>query len=186
MKKKIYLKDIKDNEELLKEIFNNNEKLKEVCYQETYELSMEQQLEFGELCLGKDFHNYISMYDNYNSFYLRVKDSALFIENIDKDYLSTEEEELYNRAVELLEKRNNEEDTDKYYEFDNDLDAVAVELLELIEKDLHGYEDIDEEQVVENFIFQLQYNYVNEDLYYYDDDENYNLYEDISYTKDWN
>lgn len=187
MKKKIYLKDIKENEELLKEIFNNNEKLKEDCYKDTYELSMEQQLEFGELCLGKDYHNYIDIRDNYSSFYLVLRNGTKLIENIDKDYLNTEEEELYNKAIKILEKMNNETMySDKYYEYEDKLDNITKELLELIEKDLHGYENIDDEQVIENFIFQLQNNYVYEDLYYYEDDKNYNLYEDISYTKDWN
>lgn len=184
--KKVYLKDIKDNEELLKKIFNNNEKLKEDCYKDTYELSMDNQLEFGQLCMGKDYYNYIDIKDNYSSFFLVLKNSAKFIENINKDYLSVEELELYNKAQELLNKRNNEEDTDKYYEFDNDLDYVAEELLKMIEKDLHTYENIDDEQVQENFIFNLQNNMVYEDLYYYEEDDTYNLYEDISYIRNWN
>lgn len=190
MKKKIYLKDIKDNEELLKEVFNNNEKLKEVCYQETYELSMEQQLEFGQLCLGDNYTDYISIMDNYSSFYLVLKNSEKLIKNIDKNYLTPTEEKIYNKAVKTLEKRNNadmyNDRYDRFKKYDTELSKLAEELLKLIEKDLHEYEDIDEEQVVENFIFQLQSNYVNEDLYYYEDDKNYNLYEDISYTKNWN
>jgi len=186
MEKKVYLKDIKDNKELLKQVFNNNEKLKEECYKDAYETNMDLQLEFSQLCMGKNNYEYIDIRDNYSSFYLVLKNSEKFIENIDKNYLSTEEEQLYNKAKELLEKRNNEEDTDKYYEFDNELDYVAEQLLKMLEKDLHTYEKIDEEQAQENFMFNLQNNMVYEDLYYYEEDDTYNLYEDISYTKNWN
>lgn len=185
--KKIYLKDIKDNRELLKTIFENNNKLQEKAGEIAYENNMEQQVEFGELCLGKNWNKYIDMYDNYSSFYLRVKNAEKMIENIDKNYLTTEEEELYNKAVKILEIRNNEEyGTDFYWEQDMELDEVSANLLELIEKDLHDYENIEEEDVFETFIFDLQENYMYEDLYYYENDNTYNLYEDVSYTKNWN
>lgn len=190
MEKRVYLKDIKDNEELLKEIFNSNEELKTECYKDTYETNMEQQLEFGQLCLGDNYNDYISIMDNYSSFYLVLKDSVRFIENIDKDYLTPVEEKIYNKAVKTLEKRNNvdmyNDRYDRFKKYDTELNKLAEELLDLIEEDLHAYEDIDEETAVENFIFNLQYNYMYEDLYYYEDDKNYNLYEDISYTKNWN
>lgn len=189
MEKKVYLKDIKDNEELLKEVFNSNEELENECYKYAYEINMEQQLEFGQLCLGDNYNDYISIMDNYSSFYLVLKDSVRFIENIDKDYLTIEEEKLYNKALKALERRNNadmyNDRYDRFKKYDTELSKLAEELLDLIEEDLHAYENIDEETALENFIFNLQNNDMYEDLYYYEG-EGYNLYEDISYTKNWN
>ena len=187
--KKIYLREIADykNRELFKKILENNSYLSDVLYSTTLENFMEQQLEHGNLCLGNNFHEYINMYDSYSSFFLRVKDSEKMIKNIDKDYLSSEEIELYNKAWDLLEIRNNEEyGTDYYFELEEEIDKVASELLDLIEKDLHAYENPTDEDVLEEFMFQLIENETYSDLYYYENDNTYNLYEDVRYTKNWN
>ena len=189
---KVFLKDIKENKELLKKVFDSNERLKQQLYEDSYDLSMEQQLEFGELCLGKDHSKYIDLHEHYSSFFLTLKDSEKFILNIDKDYLSVEENKLYEKALKKLEKRDSKEyGSEQYYKLDAELDDISEELLKLIEKDLHDYENVDEEQVFEDFMFNLNNNYSYEDLYYLEDltsekETNYNLYEDINYTRDWN
>lgn len=187
--KKIFLKEIADyeNKELLKEIFEHNEELGNNLWNLTWDRNMEQQLEFGNLCLGENSHKYIDIRDHYSSFYLTLKNAEEFVNNIDKAYLTTEEDTLYNECIELLEKRNNEEyGNDYYWEFDIELDNKAEELLKLIEKDLHAYENVETEDVFEEFLFQLIENENYGELYYYENDPTYNLYEDISYTKNWN
>lgn len=184
--KKIYLRDIKDNDELLKVIFENNERLRDVCGRELYERNMEAQLDYGCLCMGNNYNNYIEIKDYYSSFYLRLRDAEQFINNIDVNYLTTEEVNIYKKAIRSLEKRNNADFySEKYNEYENDLEFYAKDLLELIEKDLHKYEDISEEDIFTyGFVEELREFDGWDNLYYYSDDVNFRLYEDI--TTSWN
>lgn len=180
LNKKVYIKDIKDSEYILEKLLFNNNELKEEVYNKCCDDNMFFQEEFGNLCLGNDWCKYIKLYDNYSSFYLRITNYSNFIENIDKDYLSNEELELYKKAIELKTKIDNlyYDDEDVYTD---EFEKKCDKLLGLIEKDLHKYEDyICDDDLLEYFTDICMINNWYDDLYYYKNKFDYILFEDIT------
>lgn len=106
---KKYLKNM--NEEELKKVFDTSEKIQNKEYEATMQMNMDYQEELGGIFFGKGWSNYIKMYDNYSSFYLRIIDSTSFFENLAEDvtdYLSQENatrfKEIYKKAKKFYTK----------------------------------------------------------------------------------
>lgn len=176
---KIYLKDLSIED--LKELCKNNDSFMEQFYQDLYDRNMDLQCEEGILMFGKDWHTYINMIDNYNSFYLRLKDWRMFIENLDGDYLCQQGIDLYNNIINdktTLDKMD--EDNELYDNLEEHLENMCKLLLEICEKQLHEYEDYP------MFDDVFDYMYDNE-LYleYYTDENKQKIYVDVSYTKEF-
>lgn len=186
LNKKVYICDIQNNDDLLIKLLDNNSKLEEKVYEYYYEDTMFQQEEFGTCCLGEKHYNWIDFHDNYNSFYLRLKNWDKFIMNIDSDYLDTKELELYNY---IMQKRdvlyNMCQYSDNYDRLEEHLENKCDELLELIENDLHDYENYNFEDIKDYFIDTCMINGWFNDLYFYKNRYDYTLYEDISYSKSY-
>ena len=182
---KKYFKEMSTEEKV--NIIMNNDKLRREMEEHYYTDLMEQQAENGELMLGKEHWRYIDVRDNYNSFYLVLKDWHKFIDNVDKDYLSQEGIDLYDEIMKMYDEWGNmvvyeDEDEDRYNQLEEEIENKCKELLKICEEQLHQYETYTDEDLKEDITFQLEENNVNEDLYIIDDDTS-KVYEDISYTK---
>ena len=153
---KTYLKDMKAGEAW--ELVHNNSDYMAELYEDMAQDRGEQQSEEAGLILGSDWHKYIDYHDNYNSFYLRVKDPAEMIRNIDKDYLTEAQAERYEKAKSLLDKYENEEDPEKLDSWYDQLEIQAKGLLADIEESLHEYENITDDDIKEEFIINLEDN----------------------------
>ena len=117
--KKIYIRDIKENEKLLKKLLENNEKLRDAIFENYYTLRMDLQAGEFDLMFGKNWASYIDVKDNYNSFYLKLKDSYEFFKNLDSNYLYDEGLKIYKDLSKKFKKIecfniNDEDDSKKY------------------------------------------------------------------------
>lgn len=138
--KKLYLSEM-DDEKLLY-LLKLNSKLEQRFAEYLIEDLMFQQEEETKLTLGDNFYKYIEVRNHYDSWFFILKDYRKFLTNIDKDYLTTEEEELYNKLIDKLDTLDQLDCYSKNYDdLDNWLEENSKKLLELIEKDLHEYED---------------------------------------------
>lgn len=165
--KKMYLKDM-DDEKLLY-LIKLNSKLEARLAEYLIENLMFQQEEETKYMLGNDFYNYIDVRDNYSSWFFILKDYRKFLTNIDKDYLSTVEEELYNKLIDKLDTLDTLDlYSENYDNLDNWLEKGSKELLDMIEKELHTYEEYPSIEDI------LQYNKEMEQLedYYIEIDDN--------------
>ena len=108
------LKDLEIKE--VKEILFKNTKMMEKIASAVIQYKMEEQEECGRLMLGNNFHKYIELRDNYNSFFLRLKDWNKFFNNLDYEYLNIEGVGMYEKIKKDIEIYENEEDEDKRYE----------------------------------------------------------------------
>lgn len=177
---KQYFKDMETNKKI--EIILNVDDLRYDICNRYYEELMEQQLEEGQLMLGKDSSKYIDIRDNYDSFYLVLKDWNKFLDNLDKDYLCDEGIKLYDEIYKLYEKYNNEEMySDRFYNLEEKLENKCKDLLKICEKQLHEYEDYSNEDLKDWLRFEIEENNLFEDLYILDNDIN-KVYEDITKT----
>lgn len=185
-RKRIYIKDIINDDELLKKLFEHNSKIQESEYQATYEDNMFWQ--------GEDIKQWnlqgVDIRNNYNSFYLIIRDYNEFIEEFDEFTGNATLQELYKKSMDLYNQKNNVDFTldgcDELYDsIEEQFEKSCNELIKVVEDMLHEYENVSDEQVLETFINNVRDNYCYEDLYYYADDDKYILYEDISYTKSY-
>ena len=183
---KYYLEDL-TNEELEK-VWKANEKLQMSVYDSVYEDNMDAQQREGETLIPT---KYVEICDNYSSFYLRLRSEDCqngykFFNNVDlKEYtwrgmLTEQEVAEIKDLMQKYEKAYNE-DTDNYdicSEYEDKLTDKAKELIKRVEDDLHCYEDISENDL-------LDYFFENTDLYndcYIKNKEDYKLYRDVAYT----
>lgn len=188
--KKIYIKDVKNSKELLKKLLENNEKLRDAVFEDYYTLQMDFQAEEFENLFGKNWASYIDIKDNYNSFYLKLKDCYEFFKNLDSDYLNGEAKKIYKELSKKFEKIecfniNNEDDSKKYDDLTEEFENQCSELLEVCENQLHEFENIDENDLFSYFLENIQEHDYFINLYYYEAKNDFVLYEDISYTKSW-
>lgn len=190
MENKRYLKEL--NEEELKEVFENISSLQEISFSYAYDVNMDWQLELGKIFFGNNWHDYLKMYDYYSSFYLKIKNTIEFFENIsigNADYLSEENSkkyiDLYKQAKKIynnLCKCNTY--SEKYLENEEKLDKICIELLELLENELHELENIDFEQAFETFKTDVFDNENYNDLYVLNNDFS-KIYEHVNYIKEY-
>lgn len=142
--KKIFLNEMET--ERRNELIKNNKKLIERLQNDLYNTNMERQGIDAEYILGKNWHNYIEYHDNYNSFFLTVKDWRKLIDNIDINYLSDESIKLYHEIIEnitIMEKEDT--DSEKYHELDEKNEEKTKIILKDVEDLLHDYEEYPEE-----------------------------------------
>lgn len=182
---KKYFKDLETNKKI--EIILNNEDLKENVWNSCYEKNMELQRENGELMFGVDSHKYIDIRDNYDSFYLVLKNWHNFIDNLDSDYLCDKGFELYNKIILLKNEYENidiAEEEEKFDELEEELEEKCKELLKICENQLHEFEKINDDTLKDYLEFELEENDLFSDLYIIDNDYS-KVYEDINYTKEF-
>lgn len=177
---KKYFRDL-DTETKVK-IVMENQKLCDTACEDYYEESMENQLENGELMLGKG-NNGIDIRPNYDSFYLVLLDWEKFLDNLDSDYLCQDGLDLYNKIVELKEEYENEDSySDRFEELNEEIEELCKELLKICEKQLHEYEHFTKEDVKEYLRFNFDENNLWENYYILEDDTS-KVYNDVSYTE---
>ena len=183
------MRTIKDltNEEL-EQVWNTNEKLRDEVYETIYEDNMNAQIEEADYLLDTKNNRGYSVEDYYNSFYLKLKDGYKFLiscnlKNIlDARLITQQEFEDANRLIDEYENitafthENYHEVEDQKLE---EIDELAKEILKRIEKHLHKYEDVTEEDAKLYFIENTD---LLEDCYI-KENEGYKLYRDIAYTK---
>lgn len=144
--KKIYLTEMK--EEKRNELIKKNSKLIEKLQNDLYEYYMFEQEEEGRYMLGDELHKYIDIKDDYNSFFLVLKDWYQFINNLDADYLAKEEAmDLYKTIKEKQEKLENICDcySDEFYDLNAEIEEDCKKLLSYCEEQLHTYEQYPDE-----------------------------------------
>lgn len=180
--KKIYLKDLTYNK--LKKLCLQNQDFINFYGRRVYEDNMECQERTGKAMFGEKQFEYIDIKDNYNSFYLVLKNWRKFIENIDKDYLSEKALILYNYIINKKEVLDNMCCySNRFDDLEYHLEKKCEELLELCEKELHEYEKYPSDEEVFDSIYN--YDWYLEEKYYTDSDRK-KIYNDISYTKIYN
>lgn len=184
---KKYFKELNDKEK--EKILEKNNKLFNELSNYIYEDNMYCQSEEIEYLFGKDWHRYIAYYDNYSSFYLSLKNWEKFIDNLDRDYLTTEGIELYDYIINKKSILDNMEwGTDNYYNLEEHLENKSQELLDICENMLHDYENYPDFEECYNYLLGTTYDDILENCYIIIDDKgstDYILYEDIAYTKSY-
>ena len=188
---KKYLKNM--NEEELKKVFDTSEKIQNKEYEATMQINMDYQEELGDIFFGKGWSNYIKMYDNYNSFYLRIIDSTSFFENLAEDvtdYLSQENatrfKEIYKKAKKFYTNINSRcvYGSDKYYENYEKFEEECKKLLEILECELHTLENVEYGQALDTFYTDVMYNNIFDEFYIIDEDYT-KVFEHVDYVKEW-
>lgn len=178
---KIYLKDLSKQE--LYDLCEKNDNFMEQFYERVYEDNMHWQEEEGKNMLGIEYYKYIDIRDNYNSFYLVLKDWHRFIDNLDSDYLCEEGKELYDY---IIKKRdvlyNMDAYSDNYDNLEEHLENKCKELLKICEEQLHEYEEYPEFTDVFDNMYDCEW-YLEDD--YYTDENKEKVYVDIAYTKEF-
>lgn len=188
---KKYLKNM--NKEELKKVFDTSGKIQNKEYEATMQMNMDYQEELGDIFFGKKWSKYINMYDNYDSFFLKLKDSISFFENLDKgvtDYLSQENatrfKEIYKRAKKFYTSMNSRcvYGSDKYYENYEKFEEECKKLLEILEDELHKLENVDYEQTFDTFCTDVMDNNIFDEFYIIDEDYT-KVFEHVDYVKEW-
>lgn len=179
--KKIYLKDLSKQE--LYDLCEKNDNFMEQYYERVCEDNMHWQEEEGKNMLGIEHYKYIDIRDNYNSFYLVLKDWTRFIDNLDSDYLCEEGKELYDY---IIKKRdvlyNMEQYSNNYDNLEEHLENKCKELLKICEGQLHEYEEYPEFTDVFDNMYDCEW-YLEEE--YYTDEKKEKIYLDVAYTKEF-
>ena len=138
--KKILINDLP--KEKRNNIIKLNKKLIEQLQSNLYEVQMDQQLDCFEYCLNKEGQNAIEYHDHYSSFYYTIKDWRKFIDGIDKDYLSDEGLENYNKIINKMKELDELDPySDEFYDLDAELEEESKKVLKDIETLWHSYED---------------------------------------------
>lgn len=165
------MKRLKDlSKEELKNLYENNEEFRDLCINEAYNNSMSAQAQEGEL-LGVsvfDFH------DHYNSFYLRTpeiygaKTPESVAGKLDADYMTPENAKLYKKLCDLDKKYSNFDyeqlQTKKAEQIYDKMTEICDELADGLTDQLRAYEDVSEEQVLEDLSLYCEegYGYMSE------------------------
>lgn len=182
---KKYFKDLDTKTKI--EIIMNNEDLKNELENKYYQRNMEMQEEEGKYMFGNESWKYIDIRDNYDSFYLVLKNWHNFLDNLDSDYLCQDGIDLYNEIMLLKNEYENIDVVEEEEKFDNleeKLESKCKELLKICEEQLHEYEKYNNEDFKDYLEFELEENNILED--YYILDNNYKkVYLDINYTKEF-
>lgn len=189
--KKYYIKDLKENE--LQKVFENNEKIQQEAFNDAYESNMQYQLELGKIFFGDNSYSYLEIKDYYSSFYLKIKDPIRLFENLslsNSDYLNEIDSktyiDLYKKAQKYYNYFNNcSYSSDNYWKNIELLENTLEKIIDILEKELHKLEDVTKEDALENFIFNVQENYLLEDAYILNK-KDFIVYEKISYIKKYN
>lgn len=187
---KKFLKDFDfDN---AKEIIKNNHALYIDLLEWAERDAMEQQEDRMRELFGADSGpDGLRWHSNYNSFYYTLEDAGAFIHGIDKSALYDEKQTgAYEKAKKLLDLYENmtsqeieDHDEKAGHNLADDIDDAAKILLDLIEEDLHAYENLAYDENFLNDVLAIWLDARAGDLYMLDDDKS-TLYEDM--TKSYN
>lgn len=137
----------------LKVLFKENQDFQHAVFETAYENNMFWQNEWYNEMLGKNNRGF-RYYDDRCSFYLRLTNAETFLNDLGnncRDYLSQETAEIYDRAKELLNKWQDmtyEEQVEDEETFD-EMEETAVKLLQEIEKSLHDFETVTNDEIEE-------------------------------------
>jgi len=147
--KKIFLKNMET--EALKKLIANNEDFLDIFREQLQNDWGEMQEEESSLMLGTKWTKWIDIKDHYNSFYLILKDWRMFIDNLDKDYLSPEGIAQYEKIITLKNNFDelNEEEQEEQEEI---IENECKKLLSICENILHEYEETPKDYDVINYI----------------------------------
>lgn len=188
---KKYLKDM--NKEELKKVFDNSAKIQEYQFNIVLENNMNLQQEYGKMFFGENWYEYIEIHDHYSTFYLKLKSAYKFFDNLGKDvadYLSVENaqtfQDIYKKAKKYYININTRCNygSNKYYENIEKLEEECNKLLEILENELHSFENIDNNEVFESFCDDVYDNNIYDGLYIENNDYTH-IYEYINYIKEW-
>lgn len=189
--KKYFIKNLKKEEK--EKIIENNEKLQNEIYDILYEDNMNYQYELGEILLNdKENKKNYKICDNYTSFYLKILNGTKFLENIHfdelKNYFNLEDikqiENIEKKYKKNLKYYNNcNYGSDNFYKYEENIENLAIELLKIIETNLHEYENICFEDVKQYFIDDINEYWQN---CYILNKKDFVLYEDIKQIKKYN
>ena len=124
-----------------------NQKLNNELYEDYMQMLGEQQEEAARATLGEDWIDWISCKNNYSSFYFILKDYKEFLVNLDPDCLDEKEKNIYNTLINRLDVLDTLNE-DQFYNLDAWLEEKSKKLLELIENDLHEYEETPSESEI--------------------------------------
>lgn len=191
MEIKKYIKDMNDEE--LKKIFNNIEHLQKEFYENLYNDNMNYQIDLSKIFFGDNYINYLDIKDYYSSFFIIIKDTVKFFENLhlyNKDYLNNEDAKKYAVLYKQAKKHYNNMNkcnyySDNYYKHFELLENTCKSILEILEKELHSLENIDFQDVLDMFINDVCENNDFYDYYILDDDFT-KLYKHFDYIKEYN
>lgn len=137
--KKIFINKLEENKR--NELIKNNSKLISQLREDLYESQMNQQYEDSKIIMNDDALKAIRYHDDYNSFFYTLNNWRKFIVNIDADYLTEDARVIYNNIIKRIEELDNEEDSEKYYKLDEELETETKKVLKDVEDYLHRYEE---------------------------------------------
>lgn len=150
------LKDLSIKE--LKDLYKENKSIQQKIFESYYEDRMHEQEEEARNIGAEVFQ----CNDHYTSFYLTTPKFSgapapeKVARHLRSEYLEADNEELYNKLNELMDKMEDaeewDEDRPEYTEMIETCNKLAVGITE----QLRAYEDIDEEELIGEFIFQAQ------------------------------
>lgn len=161
------LKDLSEKE--LKELYENNHDIQERAWGDAYDCSMEQQ-EMEAEGIGTDVFDY---HDHYSSFYLTTpirygtKCPELVAHKLkDPDYLTKDNAKLYKKLNDLIDKwdsmtydEQQEEAGEQVYD---EATKACDELAEGVTAQLRDYENVTDEHVLDDFLFNASEGYMSE------------------------
>ena len=174
---KTYFKDLTIPD--LYEIVKKNNELREIAEDLYYNNLMDLQMEETELMLGKHTPG-IDIKDHYNSFFFVLNDWEKFFDNLDYQYLNSDNLVLYGEIKQLVEKYHNEEDSDIYSELYEEIEEKCKTLVKGIEDQLHTFEHYSEEDFLEDLRYRLEDGLFSYDGYYIMDNEISPVYLDVT------
>ena len=138
--KKIFINELET--EKRNKLIKNNQKLINKLQADLYESNMDMQYINSKDIINDEALRSIEYHDNYNSFFYTLKNWRKFITNIDKDYLSSDAEKIYNHIMEKIETLDNMDSYgEQYYKLEEHLENETKEVLKDIEDYLHEYEE---------------------------------------------
>lgn len=142
--KKIFINELETDKR--NELIKKNSKLMQRLGEYLHEDQLFQQGEAFDLIMNKEAQKAIQYHDNYNSFYYTLENWRKFIINIDKDYLSSDAEKIYNHIMEKIETLDNMDPySENYYNLDEHLEEETKKVLEDVEDYLHSFEEYPDE-----------------------------------------
>ena len=146
------LKDLTIEE--LKSLYKENKTIQQSIYETVYDWRMQEQADEARN-IGTEVFNY---HDHYTSFYLTTPRFSgapapeKVARHLRSEYLEADNLALYNKLNELMDKMEDaeewDEDRPEYTEMIETCDKLAAG----ITSQLRAYEDIDEEEILQEFI----------------------------------
>lgn len=135
----------------LEKLYHDNREFACQIWSDIEEDNMYWQGEEYEQIFGKN-NRTIRQHDNYNSFYLTITDHDNFAESLcDMDCFNTETASLWLKAKNLASRWQNMDydEQDRHPELYEAMERTNNELLEIIEKALHEYENITDDEIAQ-------------------------------------